>query len=180
MALSESGLTIFIRTKMQIRKEEIKDRAQVLQVIHDAFGQWDECDLVKQLYLDNDVLFGLVAEEEGTIIGHILFSPMEIGSPDIQIRTASLAPLAVSPDHQGKGIGKQLIEQGIQTCRDIEDLSGIIVLGEPAYYSKFGFQSSLTNHLEAPFSGEAFMGLEFRKNIFPKGGKVTYPQAFGL
>jgi len=165
---------------MQIRKEEIKDRAQVLEVVHAAFGQWDECDLIKQLYLDDDVLFGLVAEEEGVIFGHILFSAMEITSPHLQIQTASLAPLSVAPAHQRKGIGSQLIEQGIHTCRNIEDLSGIIVLGHPAYYSKFGFTSTSTENLDAPFKGNEFMGLEFRKNIFPENGKVTYSQAFGL
>ncbi|WP_085908024.1 GNAT family N-acetyltransferase [Kiloniella majae] len=165
---------------MQIRKEEIKDRAQVLQVVHDAFGQWDECDLVKQLYLDEDVLFGLVAEEEGVILGHILFSAMQIISPHLQIQTASLAPLSVVPTHQSKRIGSQLVEHGIQVCRDIEDLSGIIVLGDPAYYSKFGFSNTSTEHLNSPFKGEAFMGLEFRKNIFPQNGKVIYSQAFGL
>ncbi|WP_120496632.1 GNAT family N-acetyltransferase [Kiloniella sp. EL199] len=165
---------------MHIRKEEIKDRAQVLQVIHDAFGQWDECYLVKQLYMDNDVLFGLVAEEEGTILGHILFSTMEITSPHLQIQTASLAPLSVLPAHQGKGIGSQLMERGIQTCRNNEDLSGIIVLGHPAYYSKFGFTSTSTENLDAPFKGNEFMGLEFRKNIFPTDGNVIYAKAFGL
>ncbi len=57
---------------MIIRNEEVTDRAAVLQLVHDAFGQWDESDLITELYRDEDVLFGLVAEDDTGIIGHLL------------------------------------------------------------------------------------------------------------
>ncbi|MFD2207573.1 GNAT family N-acetyltransferase [Kiloniella antarctica] len=165
---------------VEIRKEEVKDRAQVLQLIHDVFGRWDESDLVKQLYLDDDVIFGLVAEEEGRIVGHVLFSKLEISTDQLVLETAALAPIAVHPDQQKQGIGAALINESLLICRNNEELSGIIVLGNPDYYQRFGFSSKLGARLDTPFKTESFMALEFRSGILPKQAKVKYPSAFGL
>ncbi|MEH6631859.1 MAG: N-acetyltransferase [Halopseudomonas aestusnigri] len=163
-----------------IRKEETTDRASVLQLLHDAFGSWDESDLVKQLYLDDDVIFGLVAEEEGEIIGHVLFSLVEISTDQLFLDAAALAPLAVHPKRQKEGIGAKLINEGLLACRNREELAGIIVLGNPDYYQRFGFSSELGAHLDAPFKTESFMALEFRSGILPEQAKVKYAAAFGL
>ncbi|MCZ4280116.1 N-acetyltransferase [Kiloniella laminariae] len=165
---------------IEIRQEEMKDRGAVLQLVHDAFGQWDESDLIKRLYLEEEVLFGLVAEEEGKVLGHILFSVMEVQSPELILSAAALAPLAVLPERQKEGIGSKLVEAGIQICRNNVDLAGIIVLGDPDYYRRFGFSSELAEKLDGPFTGECFMALEFRKAVLPEGAKIGYGKAFAL
>ncbi len=169
---------------INIRKEEVKDRAAVLQLTYDAFDRWDESDLIKQLYLDDDVIFGLVAEEENgderRIVGHILFSTVEVSSDQLALEVAAIAPISVHPEQQKAGIGATLVREGLQICRNNEELVGILVLGNPDYYQRFGFSSELGARLDAPFKQDSFMALEFRPGILPEKAIVKYASAFGL
>jgi putative acetyltransferase len=166
----------------QIRPERPEDLAQIRAVNELAFGQPDEATLVDQLRADGDVLASLVAiGPDGGIEGHILFSPLDLLFDDgTSAQVAALAPVAVRPDRQRQGIGKDLVRAGIAACKE-QGLGAIIVLGHPAYYPQFGFSAELARSLRAPFSGEAFMAMELIPDMLRgKRGAVRYARAFGL
>ena len=126
------------------------------------------------------MLLSLVAELERRIVGHILFSRMWIDARNGPVEAAALAPMAVLPGHQRRGIGGQLIRHGLDLLRDREERI-VIVLGHPNYDPRFGFSTGKARSLASPFSPEAFMAMELRAGALDGvRGKVRYPAAFGL
>jgi putative acetyltransferase len=124
------------------------------------------------------VLLSLVAQVEQPIVGHILFSRMWIETGQGLIAAAALAPIAVVPDYQRRGIGGQLIRRGLDGLRDQGERI-VIVLGHPHYYSRFGFSNDKARALESPFPPEAFMAMELTSGALDGiYGKVRYPEAF--
>lgn len=165
-----------------IRTERPADLPQIRDVNRLAFGQADEADLVDRLRADGDVLVSLVAiGTNGRIDGHVLFSRLAIaGAGGTVIDAAALAPMAVRPDCQRRGLGSALVRAGIDACR-AKGLAVIVVLGHPDYYPRFGFSAALAQTLKAPFSGDAFMALELSPGaLHGKTGIVQYAKAFGL
>lgn len=162
-----------------IRDATARDFPAIRAVIRHAFGQDDEANLVEQLRADGDVLCELVEASDIAIQGHILYSPLLIERAGETVRCAALAPVSVLPAFQGKGMGGDLIRAGNARCADL-DCAAIIVLGHAEYYPKFGFRASLTESLEAPFSGPHFMALELRPGVLEAGGRVRYAKAFGV
>lgn len=163
-----------------IRPETLNDRPQVHHLIESAFARPDEAQLVAALHAENAVLLSLVAERDATLTGHILFSRMTIHSAGTHIPAVSLAPVAVLPAHQSQGIGADLIRTGLQTLRAMGEQI-VIVLGNPAYYSRFGFSASAAARLSSPFPPEAFMALELVPGALNGiEGPVHYAAAFGL
>lgn len=145
-----------------------------------AFGRPDEADLVDNLRTAGAILLSLVAEVGQQIVGHLLFSRMSIETGSIPISAVALAPLAVLPDYQRRGIGGQLIRHGLSLLREQGERI-VIVLGHPDYYSRFGFSSEKARFLESPFPPEAFMALELSPDaLADTRGKARYPAAFGL
>ncbi len=180
---------------MLIREETPADRAAVRLLIEAAFGGATfgcngEAGLVERLREEQAVILSLVAEVDGEIAGHILFSRMWIEQPasstPVVAPAVALAPVAVSPRLQRKGIGSSLIRAGLERLRQQqEDI--VLVLGEPAYYTRFGFSVETARGLESPFPPDAFMGLELRAapsrewtGLGNEKRKVRYPAAFGL
>ena len=160
--------------------DDAQDRSAVHAINTAAFGRPDEANLVENLRNEGVVLASLIAELESLLIGHILFSRMAIETSARSIPAVALAPMAVLPEHQRKGIGGRLIRQGL-------DLLGqrgeeiVIVLGHPDYYPRFGFSTAKARGLESPFPPEAFHALELRPGALQDvQGKVRYPAAFGL
>lgn len=166
----------------QIRPEWPEDMAQIRAVNELAFGQPDEANLVDQLRADGDVLTSLVAVgRDGGIEGHILFSPLDLQFDDgTLLQAAALAPVAVHPERQRQGIGKELVQAGIAACK-AQGLGAIIVLGHPEYYPRFGFSAALARDLRSPFPGDAFMAMELIPDMLRgRRGAVRYAKAFGL
>ena len=153
----------------------------VIRSIHEAaFGRPDEADLVESLRSEGAVLLSLVAGVEQRVVGHILFSRMSIETSNGPVPAAALAPVAVFPDHQRRGIGGQLIRSGLDLLRERGEQI-VIVLGHPGYYPRFGFSSEKAHSLESPFPPEAFMATELSSGALDGiRGKVRYPAAFGL
>ena len=158
-----------------IRPAAPADIPAIRQVVTAAFGQAEEADLVERLRADGDVRVELVAQEAGDIVGHVVFSRLGIGP----IEGAALAPLAVAPAHQRRGIGAALTRAGIERCRGL-GIPAVIVLGHADYYPRFGFSASLAAPLEAPFSGPSFMAIELTPGALAAGGRVRYAPAFGI
>jgi putative acetyltransferase len=126
------------------------------------------------------VLVSLVAELEKRIVGHILFSRMFIETGSGAIPAAALAPIAVLPNYQHQGIGGRLICQGLDVLRQSRERI-VIVLGDPDYYSRFGFSCGKARCLESPFPPDAYMAMELSPGALDGlRGKVRYPAAFGL
>jgi putative acetyltransferase len=156
---------------IQLRREREKDQAAIRAVHDAAFGGPDESRLVDQLRADGDVLLSLSALVDGKIVGHILFSRLAMGVPAV-----ALAPVGVLPDHQRRGIGASLVRKGLELCRE-QDIAAVLVLGEPAYYERFGFSVDLAEGLECPYSGPYLQALELSPGAI-RPGTVGYPPAF--
>jgi putative acetyltransferase len=170
-------LTVHIRLEDGASLEE---RSAIHAVNVAAFGGPYEADLVDQLRLDGHALISLVAEHSARIIGHILFSRMWIQTPTGLLPAVALAPLAVLPEHQNRGIGGRLIQRGLELLR-AQGEKIVIVAGHPAYYPRFGFSVDQANALESPFPKDAFMALELSPGALDGiGGAVVYPTAFGI
>jgi len=166
-----------------IRSENAADADElsaIRSINEAAFAGCEEADLVDKLRTDGDVLISLVAEFDQRIVGHILFSRMWIETPAARIAAVALAPVAVLPEHQRRGIGGQLIRYGLDMLHDQGERI-VIVVGHPAYYPRFGFSREKARPLESPFSGDSFMAMELSPGALDGiRGKVIYPAAFAL
>ena len=164
---------------MIVREELPADIQAIRNVNRLAFGGAEEADLVDALRANGQAVVSLVAIEADELIGHILFSRLPIAAETQTIAAAALAPVAVLPQYQRRGVGSALIRRGLEVCRERGRLA-VIVVGHPEYYPRFGFSAELARGLRSPFSGPAFMALELvpgaLRNI---AGTVRYPSAFG-
>lgn len=93
--------------------------------------------------------FALVAEIDGTVVGHIAFSPVTINSKK-NWQGYILAPLGVKPPYQKRRIGSQLIENGIARLSK-QKINALFVYGDPEYYGKFGFKAETATHYLPPY-----------------------------
>jgi putative acetyltransferase len=163
-----------------IRNETTADAPAIREVDRLAFEGDDEARLVDALRVEGYVRESLVAEEDSQVVGHILFSELPIVTGDGTVMALALAPLAVIPSHQRRGIGSTLVEGGLRACRGAGHKI-VVVLGHPEYYPRFGFSAKLAERLKAPFSGPAFMALELVPGALDGVvGEVRYPPPFGL
>jgi putative acetyltransferase len=162
-----------------IRAESRADHSAIREVNRLAFEQDDEGRLVDALRDGGYARVSLVAEVDGQIVGHILFSALPIVTPEGTVTALSLAPMAVILPLQRRGIGSMLVREGLRACQDAGHKI-VIVLGHPKFYPQFGFSSKRAERLKAPFSGEAFMALELVPGALEGiEGEVRYPPPFG-
>ena len=162
-----------------IRPETADDALAVREINRAAFGGEAEADLVAGLWADGDALFGLVAEAGGRVVGHILFSRLPIAMDSgAVVPAAALAPLAVVPEWQRQGIGSALVRQGLDACRE-RGVPAVVVLGDPAYYTRFGFRPEVARGLRTPWSGPHLMAIELTPDALGDGtGVPRYAAAF--
>ncbi len=121
------------------RREEPRDADAVWRVNELAFGEPTEANLVRDLTAAGASTLSLVAEKDGYVVGHILFSPVTIETPAGQVTAIGLAPMAVLPDQQGKGIGTRLVQEGLAQLRRL-GYDAVVLVGHPDYYPRFGFK----------------------------------------
>ena len=161
-----------------IRPESAADISAIRGVNERAFGSSIEADLVDALRIEGYARLPLVAVAEGQIVGHVLFSRLPIVTPTGTIDALALAPVAVLPEFQRRGIGSKLIAAGLEQCAAMGEMI-VIVLGEPAFYGRFGFSAALAAPLECAYACEAFQALELQPRAL-RGvtGKVEYPPPF--
>lgn len=163
---------------IEIVEEAPHHHAVVADLLRAAFGGGYEAELVDRLRREGLVAGALVALQDGEVVGHEMFSPLSVEVEGRPVNAVSLAPVAVRPDCQRRGIGSRLIREGIEAMRS-EGRAAIIVVGHPGYYPRFGFSAALAAKLSSPFEGEAFMALELIPGALAgRSGSVGYPAAF--
>lgn len=167
-----------------IRTEEPQDFPKVYNVNTAAFGTSDEAQLVDRLRSGSTFIkeLSLVAIVDSKIVGHILFSKVEIIEGENKNDSLALAPMAVLPEFQKYGIGSKLVEAGLSKAKELGHKS-VIVLGHEKFYPKFGFTPANKWNIKAPFNipTSSFMGLELEEGAFENvSGVVQYPADFEL
>jgi putative acetyltransferase len=165
---------------IKIREEQPSDFQDVWDLNAAAFETEVEANLVNVLRESGVSYISLVSEQNGRIIGHILFTPVVLEGDDSGLRLAGLAPMAVIPNLQRQGIGSRLVAEGIKRCQSA-GFDAIVVLGHPGYYPRFGFVPSVNYNIVSEYDvpDEAFMILELSKGCLKKKhGKIKYHEAF--
>ena len=168
-----------MHSTLTIRRETATDVSDIRTVVSAAFGRASEADLVDALRRADALTLAAVAIAGSRMVGHVAFSPVTIGGRHPAL---ALAPVAVTPDCQRQGVGSSLIRWSLEQCRQLGH-GVIIVLGEPAYYSRFGFAPASEFGIECPFSIPlaAFMALELSQGAASGlRGMVGYRPEFDL
>ena len=165
---------------LTIRRETPKDIDSIRYVNEQAFGQKEEAEIIDKLRKRDVVTLSLVAVQADQIVGHILFSPVSVESEHSSFEAITLAPMAVLPEYQRKGIGSQLVRVGLEECRRLGH-EIVVVLGHPDYYPRFGFVPASTYGIKCKYDvpDEVFMALELRQGALSgRSGVVKYQPEF--
>ena len=165
---------------MIVRAETPEDYESVRRINELAFGRGNEADLVDALREKARPYISLVCETAGEIAGHIFFSPVSIESEAEEFTAMGLAPMAVLPEHQGRGIGTLLVREGLNECQRIGHHI-VVVLGHPGYYPRFGFTAASSKGLRSEYDvpDDVFMVAELSSGALAgRTGLVRYHPEF--
>lgn len=171
-----------------IRQELIEECSKTEEVVKKAFlneeySNHKEHVLVHKIRKSDAFIpeLSLVAlDQDKEIVGHILLSKIKIVDGDKSVTSLALAPVAVVPEHQEKGIGSQLIRTALKVAKEV-GFQSVVVLGHQDYYPKFGFKQANLWNIRAPFEvpNEIFMALELTENALEHvQGVVQYSKPF--
>ncbi len=172
-----------------IRKETQKDYREVIELTARAFknmpyADGDEDKLVERLRKAPNFIseLSLIAESDGKILGHILFTPATIENEQKQFQTLVLGPVSVLPEFQKQGIGGELIKAGHKKAINC-GFDSVILIGHPEYYPRFGYKRAsgwgIKTHYQLP-SDDVFMAVELTENALKNvSGMVIFPPEFG-
>ena len=169
---------------MIIRQETPKDYKEVYELVKEAFASAEhadgnEQDLVEALRKGDAFVpeLSLVAEIDGKLAGHILFSKALVGDTTVLV----LAPLSVRPQYQRQGVGTALMEKAHRTAGSL-GYPYSLVLGSETYYPRFGYRPAGAFGIAAPFAAppENFMAIRLRDDAPAVHGVVRYDPAFGI
>ncbi len=167
---------------MDIRTEKPEDLEAVRQVNIAAFGRENEANLVDRLRGTGST-FSFVAVQSDRIVGHLFFSLVTVeGKCSKNLSIQGLAPVAVLPEYQRQGIGTLLIREGLKECAR-SGFHAVVVLGEPDFYSRFGFIPASRKSLKCEYDvpDEVFMVLELESGALQDcSGTVKYRSEFSL
>ena len=164
-------------TAVTIRPERVGDAAAISTLTAAAFAGVEHSDgsepvIVERLREDGDLALSLVAEDEDRIVGHVAVSPVTISNGTTG--WYGLGPISVHPDHQRSGVGFRLMQRAIADMR-VKEAAGIVLLGDPAYYGRFGFEHDPQLTYQGP-PAEYFQQLVLDGEA--PSGVVTYAPAF--
>ena len=169
------------RDRPVVRAAKSADLERVLEVERRAFGGDIEAELVRALVYDGEAFIvglSLVAEEAGTVVGHVLFTRASCGGG---VSAVLLAPLAVVPERQQRGVGTLLVREGLEQARAL-GFGLVLVLGDPAYYTRFGFGPAAAHGITPPYPvdpADAWMVLELQPGVLAEAvGVVGLAEAF--
>jgi len=164
-----------------IRPEQSDDIPAVRRVHQAAFPSAEEADLVDRLRASGKAAVSLVALDGNEIVGHILFTPVTF-DPPASVLAMGLAPMAVLPGHEKHGVGRRLVQNGLAECHS-RGACLVVVLGDPPYYGRFGFERASRHGLRNEFGAEEeFMVFLLDARAHPTPGTlVKYaPEFAGL
>ena len=166
--------------EMEIRPTTIADLSAIETVHRQAFLSDLEASLVRLLISRRMGVISLAAELKGSVVGHILFSPVACETNEAVAAGLGLAPLAVLPEFQRRGIGSALVRTGLDECQR-RAAPWVVVLGDPTYYGRFGFLPASQLGLSGEFGGDdAFQILLFTGEQAPsRGSHLRYAKEFG-
>jgi putative acetyltransferase len=165
-----------------VRAERPEDYSAIEALNRAAFEGDSEARLVARLRQTEGFVsdLSLVAVQYERIVGHILFSPISIEAESSVVPALALAPMAVLPRFQNKGIGSALVREGLEACRRLRHKI-VVVVGHARYYPRFGFVPARPLGIEAPFPvpDEAFMLLALTPGALEGvSGVIRYPPPF--
>lgn len=164
---------------MRIRPEVEADRAAVHALNEAAFGTPAEAELVERLRQGEMALLSLVADVDGAVVGHILFSPVSL-TDHPHLNLMGLAPMAVAPECQRKGIGSALVREGLVRCKEL-GCAAVVVVGHAAFYPRFGFVPAACYALRCEYDvpADVFMVAELQAGALSgASGLVRYADTF--
>ncbi len=161
-----------------IRPEQPGDEAGIRQILTAAFPTDLEARLVDDLRAASQPTISLVATRDDRIVGHIAFSPVTLDGVAVGL---GLAPVAVAPEFQRQGFGSALITAGLALARQ-SAAPLVVILGDPAYYARFGFRPAEVWNLHDDYGGgEAFQAIVFDESaVTAEGGLVRYSPEFAI
>ena len=165
---------------LTVRPETPEDIESIRRVNEQAFGQKDESEIVTKLRERGVLTISLVAIQDGEIVGHIAFSPVDIETEGSSFKAISLAPMAVPPAYQRRGIGSQMVWAGLEECRRL-GYEIVVVVGYPDYYPRFGFVPANPKGIGCEFEvpDEAWMVLELWEGALTgRRGKIRFQPEF--
>lgn len=162
-----------------IRPEADGDEVAIAQLLTDAFGGTAEAELVASLRRDGDLLASLVATDGATIVGQVAASPFACVDPGVPVSAAALAPLAVTESHRRRNIGAILVERLLADLRR-RDIGLVFVLGDPAYYRRFGFTPEVAAAMRTPFDGPHQMAIELQPGAVRNAAGRRFAYAAGF
>jgi len=178
-----------MNSNINIRKETPEDFDRVIELTEKAFetleiSDHNEGKLVDKLRKAPTFIpeLSLVAELDGQLVGHILFTPLQIKNEQDSFTSLVLGPVSVLPEFQKQGIGGQLIRAGHQKALEL-GFQSVILIGHPEYYPRFGYKTAsgwgIKTHYELP-SDDVFMAVELTEGALDKvSGIVIFPKEFG-
>lgn len=166
---------------LTIRPAAGDDVPRIDALLRTSFPAPAEAMLVRDLCMDGDMVLTLVAveDQDDRLVGMVAFSRMAVTVHDKAVPAVALAPIAVATSHRGQGVADALIQAGI----DQLEAAGIVlcfVLGDPAFYGRFGFDADFARGFATPYAGDHLMALPLQGGLIPCGvrGAATHAAAF--
>lgn len=167
--------------RVTIRPETPGDLTAIDRVTREAFASASHASgtehlIVEALRRAGQLSISLVAEEDGTVIGHVAVSPVSIS--DGSSGWYGLGPISVLPQHQGRGIGSALMNDARRALRE-RGAAGCVLVGDPAFYARFGFRSE-PGLIYQGVPPEYFLVIPFDETVPLPAGTVSYHEAFEI
>lgn len=164
-----------------IRPERPDDHDAVRRVVAAAFVDEPEVvDLVDGLRASAQLRASLVAEVDGAVVGHVMLSRGWVDSEERLVDVLVLSPLAVSPEHQGRGLGGELVTAAVATATEL-GAPAVFLEGDPGYYRRLGFEPGADHGFQTPsdrIPGPAFQVVLLPAHEPGQTGRLVYPEVF--
>ena len=171
--------------ELNINREQPTDNSDIRDLLVAAFESEAEGDLVEKIRASDDYIqdLSLVAMQQGVVVGHIMISRVGLVDGGTRREVHSLAPVAVAPQFQRQGIGGRLVRAATEAA-DGRGLALVLLEGNPAYYSRFGFEYAAPHgiHFDLPDWAPPEAGQVIRLTNYDASlrGRVVYPPAFDV